>query len=281
MGVRPARACSGWRRRCRSSLATLATARTGTLIAERMSRDPGPDRRPDRARPRPGARRAGQPDAGRPGRPPDVDPARAGQPQPQHPVRGHDAARPGRRDLPAAADGLDACLRWKALSRRMTMTSDRRSWCWRTGARSAARRTARGGDLRRGGLHHRDDRLPGDADRPVLPPAGRGADRAAHRQHRRQRRGRRVATGSGSPVTWSATRPGRARTGGPPAAWRTAGRRGRGRHQRHRHPGADPAPARARRDAGRHLQRRARPAGAAASGCRQRRRCSARTCPPR
>ncbi len=37
-----------------------------------------------------------------------------------------------------------------------------------------------------------DDRLPGDADRPVVPPAGRGADRAAHRQHRRQRRGRRV-----------------------------------------------------------------------------------------
>ena len=30
-------------------------------------------------------------------------------------------------------------------------------------------------DLRRGGLLHRHDRLPGDADRPVVPPPGRGA----------------------------------------------------------------------------------------------------------
>ena len=50
----------------------------------------------------------------------------------------------------------------------------------------------RGRDLRRGGLQHRHDRLPGDADRPVVPPPGRGDDRAAHRQHRRQRRGPRV-----------------------------------------------------------------------------------------
>ena len=47
----------------------------------------------------------------------------------------------------------------------------------------------RGRDLRRGGVQHRHDRLPGDADRPVVPPAGRGDDGAAHRQHRRQRRG--------------------------------------------------------------------------------------------
>ena len=37
---------------------------------------------------------------------------------------------------------------------------------------------------------------------------------------------------------------------------RRAGRAGRRRHQRHRHPRADPAPARARRDARRHLLRR-------------------------
>ena len=49
-----------------------------------------------------------------------------------------------------------------------------------------------GESVRRGGVRHRDDRLPGDADRPVVPPAGRGDDRAAHRQHRDQRRGRRV-----------------------------------------------------------------------------------------
>ena len=53
---------------------------------------------------------------------------------------------------------------------------------------------------------------------------------------------------------------GHRRAGGP------AGRRGRGRHQRRRHPGADPAPARARRDAGRRLQRRRRPGGAAGPG---------------
>ena len=52
---------------------------------------------------------------------------------------------------------------------------------------------ARRRDRRRGGLLHRHDRLPGDADRPQLPPAGRRDDRAARRQHRRQRRGRRVA----------------------------------------------------------------------------------------
>ena len=62
-----------------------------------------------------------------------------------------------------------------------------------------------------------DDRLPGDAHRPVLPPPGGGADRAAHRQHRGQRRGRRVRAGSGSPATWCATRP------GPPSNWRATG----------------------------------------------------------
>ena len=47
-----------------------------------------------------------------------------------------------------------------------------------------------------------------------------------------------------------------------PSNWRAtgaprgrAGRPGRRRHQRHRHPRADPAPARARRDAGRRVQR--------------------------
>ena len=48
-------------------------------------------------------------------------------------------------------------------------------------------------DGRRGGVLHRHDRLPGDAHRPELPPPGRGHDRPARRQHRRQRRGRRVA----------------------------------------------------------------------------------------
>ena len=49
---------------------------------------------------------------------------------------------------------------------------------------------------------------------------------------------------------------------------RRAARAGRGRHLRHRHPRADPAPARARRDAGRHLLDRDRPRRAARAGPR-------------
>ena len=74
-----------------------------------------------------------------------------------------------------------------------------------------------GETVRRGGLQHRHDRLPGDADRPVLPPAGRRHDGAAHRQHRRQRRGRRSPAGSGSPATSCATRPGVPSNWRPPA----------------------------------------------------------------
>ena len=114
----------------------------------------------------------------------------------------------------------------------------------------------RGRDLRRGGLHHRHDRLPGDAHRPVVPPAGRGADRAAHRQHRRQRRRRRVAPHLGRGLRRARPLPDRvelARAAHPRRRPRRAGRR---RHQRHRHPRADPAPARARGDARRRLQRR-------------------------
>ena len=48
-----------------------------------------------------------------------------------------------------------------------------------------------------------------------------------------------------------------------PFARRRAARAGRGRHQRHRHPRADPPPARARRDAGRHLLGHHRPRCAA------------------
>ena len=76
-------------------------------------------------------------------------------------------------------------------------------------------------DVRRDGLQHRDDRLPGDADRPVVLRPDRGDDRAAHRQHRRQRRGPGDRTGSGSAATWSASRRGSPRAGGPGAAWTT------------------------------------------------------------
>ena len=141
----------------------------------------------------------------------------------------------------------------------VTAQSAERCWCSRTAGPSAARPTARRGDVRRGGVHHRHDRLPGDPDRPVLPPAGRGADRPAHRQHRRQRRGRRVQPDLGRRLRGPRPGPDARPTGAPPAASRTSSPPGRRRHQRRRHPGADPAPARARRDAGRRVQRRRRP----------------------
>ncbi len=188
-----------------------------------------------------------------------VEPAAAGQPQPQHPVRRAATARPGRRDVPPGrADGA------RRKGGQVNGAARRRSWCWRTAGRLSRRGLRqRRRDLRRGGLHHRHDRLPGDADRPVVPPPGRGADRAAHRQHRRQRRGRRVGPDLGGRLRGARSRPAAVelalhrRAGGP------AGRGGRRRHQRHRHPGADPAPARARRDAGRRVQCGARSAGAA------------------
>ena len=114
----------------------------------------------------------------------------------------------------------------------------------------------RGRDLRRGGVRHRDDRLPGDAHRPVVPPPGRGDDRSAHRQHRPERRGPRVLAGSGWPATSSATPPGSRRAGAPGARLDDELReQGVVGISRHRHPRADPPPARARRDAGRHLHR--------------------------
>ena len=81
-------------------------------------------------------------------------------------------------------------------------------------------------------------------------------DRAARRQHRRQRRGRRVAPHLGRRLR-------RARPAPRPSSWRSrapggrARRAARRRHLRHRHPRPHPAPARARRDAGRRVLRRA------------------------
>ena len=87
-----------------------------------------------------------------------------------------------------------------------------------------------------------------------------------------ERRGRRVAAASGSPATSCATPPACPPTGAPRRSLDDElARPGRRRHQRHRHPRAHPPPARARRDAGRHLlRRRATDAGdAARSGCAQ------------
>ena len=87
-------------------------------------------------------------------------------------------------------------------------------------ARAGVRRGR--GDRGRDRLHHRDDRLPGDADRPVVPPADRRDDGPAHRQHRGERRGRRVGADLGGRATWCATRPAGRRTGGRAASSTTS-----------------------------------------------------------
>ncbi len=86
--------------------------------------------------------------------------------------------------------------------------------------RAGVRRRRR--DVRRDGLQHRHDRLPGDADRPVLLPPDRRDDRAAHRQHRHQRRRPRIAADLGQRLRGPRACPGSPRAGGPGAAWTTS-----------------------------------------------------------
>ena len=174
----------------------------------------GRRRRPDVGAPRPGSaaspataadrgRRAGQPDARRPDGRADRRRRRTGEQEPQHAVRRPDPARHGRRHVPARRATVLTVAR--SGSSGMSAAPARPGGRPHVPRRGLRRRRR---DLRRGRLRHRDDRLPGDADRPVLPPPGRRADRAAHRQHRRQRRGRRVAPKPGSPATSCATPPG-------------------------------------------------------------------------
>ena len=112
------------------------------------------------------ARRARQPDPLRPRPAGGGGPDRARLEEPQHAVRRDGAARPGGGHVPARA-------------RRPCSTG---SW---PGDGAAAGPAGPGGrhdvprdrlrrrrrDVRRDGLQHRDDRLPGDADRPVVLPA--------------------------------------------------------------------------------------------------------------
>ena len=87
----------------------------------------------------------------------------------------------------------------------------------------------RRGDLRRGGLRHRDVGLPGDADRPELPPAGGGRHGAAHRQHRLERRGRRVRPDLGRRLRRPRCRPDPLQLAVAPQPGRRARGPGRGR----------------------------------------------------
>ena len=115
-------------------------------------------------------------------------------------------------------------------------------------------------DDRRGRLQYRHDGLPGDPHRPVLLPPDRHADLPAHRQHRHQ---------SGRPrVERRSTPPGLVIRDLPllqlelarhrnrcPSSWTARQRRC---HRRHRHPQADPDPAREGRAVGLHRDRRRR-----------------------
>src|ERR671919_993135 len=112
-----------------------------------------------------------------------------------------------------------------------------------------------GGDRRRDRVQHRDEWLPGGADRPVVRRPDRGDDGAARRQLRGQQRRRRVGRRAGGRVRGS---------GGSPVAEQLAVRtdagripcRGRRRgHRGHRYQGAHAPHPRGRRDAGGDLDR--------------------------
>ena len=135
----------------------------------------------------------GQPGAVRPGADRAGRPGRSRLPQPELAVRRDEAARPGGRHVPAR--------RADRARREADVVSSQPARPARARGRHDVPRyrvRLRGRDVRRGRVQHRDDRLSGDADRPVVLPPDRRDDRAAHRQHRHQRRGQRVARGSGS-----------------------------------------------------------------------------------
>ena len=164
--------------------------------------------------------------------------------------------------------------------------SGTRCWCSRTAGRSAARRYgAVGADA---------------SARRCSPPAMTGyqetlTDPSYHRQIVVQtapqigntgveRRGRRVRPDPGGRLRGARPGPRARRTGGPagrwPTSWTRQGVVGVGRC---RHPRADPAPARARRDAGRGVLavRAADPRRRCWTGCGRRRRWSVPTSPAR
>ena len=129
---------------------------------------------------------------------------RAGQQEPQHAVRRDGTAGPGGRHVPAGRTDRARREAGRLMNERM---SERQRVMVQAGKPHEKQallvledgRTFRGEAYGAVGeafgeavFSHRHDRLPGDADRPVLPPAGRRADRAADRQYRRERRGRRV-----------------------------------------------------------------------------------------
>ena len=186
-------------------------------------------------------------------------PGRARLQEPQQPVRRDGAARPGARDVPARhGDG----------PRRKGDPMTRREPGRHAGARGrhdAARQGVRRlrRVVRRDGVQHRHDRLPGDAHRPVVLRPDRGDDRPAHRQHRRQRRGPGEPPHLGQRLRGPRAVADRLELAGPAEPGGRAEGAGDHRHRGAGHPRADHAAARARRDAGGRVHRRGQPGAAA------------------
>ena len=130
-----------------------------------------------------------------------VDSAEVASLSREHAVRRDGAARPGGRHVPARHAPRSSTGSWHDRRPRVLVLEDGRVFHG-----DAVRRDRR--DVRRGGVLHRDDRLPGDAHRPVVPPPGRGDDRPARRQHRHERRGPGVAQDLGQRVRRPRPRPG-------------------------------------------------------------------------
>ena len=124
---------------------------------------------------------------------------------------------------------------------------------------SRPRDRRRGQRGRRSRVQHGDDRLPGNPDRSVVCRPDRHAHLSAHRQHGRQRRGRRVAAhlrrGTRDPRPAA---PGVELAHARTTCRRLSARQQRRRHRRPRHAQADARPAREGRAERLHRRRRRR-----------------------
>ena len=205
-----------------------------------------------------------------------VDPAELASRSRNTPYAGHDPARPGRRDVPARrADGARRKGRQMRRAPALLVLEDGRTF--RGEAYGSVGETFGEAVFTTGMTGYQETLTDPSYHRQVVvqtaPHIGNtGVNDEDDESGRIWVAGYVVRDPARIASNWRAT----GEPGGP------AGRRGRGRHQRRRHPGADPAPARARRDAGRCVQcgHAIRPR-CWRTGAGSRRRWSARTCRPR
>ncbi|CAA9321291.1 MAG: Carbamoyl-phosphate synthase small chain, partial [uncultured Gemmatimonadetes bacterium] len=99
----------------------------------------------------------------------------------------------------------------------------------------------RGDGVRRGGVQHLHDRVPGGPHRPVVHRAARGDDLPAHRQLRRQPGGRGIGAAAGGGVHPARGAAGAQQLARDRNAARLPGAHRRGGHPGRRHPRAHPA----------------------------------------